>query len=75
MARTVDAEIEGLKITAVREMTKDEAKKQGWGFNMHGAPKVIILENGTKIFPSCDEEGNGAGCMFGEDKAGTAFYL
>jgi hypothetical protein len=63
----------GQKIVEVRDMTKDELDAQDWG----GCPWaiVIVLESGTKIFASQDSEGNGPGCMFGENEKGNGFYV
>lgn len=53
------------EIEEVRAMTNDELEAEGW----EGAfvpPIVFVLEDGTKLYPSQDPEGNGPGCMFGE---------
>jgi len=42
---------------------------------MHGVPTALVLENGTVLYPSRDEEGNGPGAMFGRTKAGTTITL
>lgn len=73
MAKTRELELIGQRIAAVREMTREESEAQGWG-RVRGA-KVIVLENGIKIFASRDEEGNDVGCLFGETEDGGAFYL
>lgn len=58
----------GQKVAAIRPMTKAELKNQGWdGFRV---PVVLVLQNGLKIFASCDEEGNGPGELFTEDIKG-----
>lgn len=64
---------EGLKIVKVRKMTKKEYNDNAW--SDHHQVVVIELEDGSKLFPSCDEEGNGGGVFFGEDKEGEAFGL
>lgn len=62
--------IEGQEIVEVRKMYNSEMIEEGW--NTGGSnPVVLILENGVKIFPSQDYEGNGPGCMFGNGEAGT----
>lgn len=56
---------EGLKIKEVRSMTKVELNGEGWDSRY---PVVcIVLEDGTKLYPSRDEEGNGPGAIFGID--------
>jgi hypothetical protein len=67
--------IEGRKIVRVREMTAKEANAEGWGFNMHGAPNVLVLDDGSTVFASSDPEGNAPGSLFGKDKGGKGFYV
>ena len=51
----------GLRIADIRSYTKEELGEewdgQGWGC-------VIIMEDGTWIVPSQDDEGNGPGALF-----------
>lgn len=61
-----DVQIIGMRIKDVRRMTKKELSSQCWD----GPAMVIILENGVKLFPSSDEEGNSAGVLFGTSKDG-----
>jgi hypothetical protein len=68
----------GVKIKKIRKMTKGEAKKEGW--NIHPETQtypfvVIEMENGIKLFPSADEEGNWVGAIFGETRKGKKFVL
>jgi hypothetical protein len=54
-------------------MTTEEMEVEGW----HGrAPLVLVLDSGTALYPSQDDEGNGPGCLFGLTKEGRpiAFY-
>jgi hypothetical protein len=67
--------IEGVRIRTVRKMTQRDAQKQGWGDITNRVAPVIELENGIKIFPSSDEEGNNVGMLFGETKSGYNFYV
>lgn len=72
--RTTDPVI-GHAIIGIRAMTKKELEAEGWDEdNIHGAPTVLVLSNGTKLFASQDEEGNGPGALFGTDNAGS-FYV
>ena len=64
-------EIEGAKIVAVRPMTRKEMKEEGWEINMDGAPAVLVLDNGAKLYASQDSEGNGPGAIFGADDTGS----
>lgn len=60
----------GRKIVAVRHMTETELDAAGW--ESRSVP-VIVLDNGDKIYPSCDEEGNGPGELFVTDAKGKQF--
>jgi len=53
----------GRTIVAARYLAKDEAKRLGW----HQRSVIFELDNGTLIFPSMDDEGNGAGALFTTD--------
>lgn len=55
----VDMDFINKRIIAVRVMTPEEA---GWMFwPGHDLPLVLVLEDGTVLFPSADEEGNASG--------------
>ena len=54
----------GQKIVSVRQATDSEKRANHWDEDF----TVIELENGIKLYPSCDDEGNGPGIIFGEDK-------
>lgn len=73
---TSNDDLIGHKITRVRAMTKNEANSEGWDIHgRRGAPPVIELSNGVKIYPSRDPEGNGPGALFGVDGSGNSFAL
>ena len=64
--------IVGKVVSNVRAMTKKEMEAEGWA----GLRNTIIeFEDGTKVFASRDEEGNGPGCLFGVDDKGGSFYI
>lgn len=69
-------ELIGATVVAIRPMTEAEMEKEGWiqGRN-RGEASAIVLSNGTVIYPSCDEEGNAPGVLFGVEADGTAFAL
>jgi hypothetical protein len=69
------ASMVGRTIAEVRPMTRAELKKEGWETGRHLPPTVLVLDNGTKLYPSRDEEGNGPGAMFGTDAKGSNFML
>ncbi len=50
----------GKKIVAIRYMDKTEMENHGWS----SGALLIQLDDGTIIYPSCDDEGNGAGALF-----------
>ena len=58
-----DDQLIGQTVTEVREMTDEEFDDQLWHQTVGGGPRVIVLENGTVLFPSCDPEGNGPGAL------------
>ena len=53
----------GRTIKKVRYLTAEERKGLGWS----ARPLVIILDDETHIWPSSDDEGNGAGALFTTD--------
>ena len=65
----------GRTITDLRYMTEEEARQWAW----YERPLVLVLDDGTELFPSRDDEGNGGGALFGHrgssdaDKAGFGF--
>ncbi|MCK9458602.1 MAG: hypothetical protein M0R80_03100 [Proteobacteria bacterium] len=54
----------GRTIVAVRKMNKKELQQEGWE-RCGDPPKVLVLDDGSRIYPSQDEEGNGPGILFG----------
>ena len=58
--------VEGKSIKEVRTMTEEEAEREGWGSpRRKRLPAVIVLEDGTLLYPSRDSEGNEPGGLFG----------
>lgn len=53
----------GRKIVEVRYLEDEEMEQLDW----HERCVVMILDDGNIIFPSCDDEGNGAGALFTND--------
>ena len=66
--------IVGLSIKEVRIMTKEEVEIEGWE-DWTEIPMVIILSNGSKIYPSKDIEGNGPGWLFGIAENGKKVFI
>lgn len=63
----------GEKIVGLRKMTKAEMRREGWE-GTNEIPMVIVLENGSLLYPSRDEEGNGPGSLFGYVNGKTIAY-
>ena len=64
-------ELVGATIKSVRWMTTAEMEKEGWT-----RPAVVMeMEEGGKIYASQDDEGNGPGTLFGENKNGESIYI
>ena len=68
-------ELIGKKIVRVRPMTNRELEREGWTLTMHGRPPVLVLDDGTTIYPSQDEEGNHYGALVGVDARGGSFQI
>ena len=60
----MSAEFVGKSIVEVRSMTSEELQLEGWDLP-HSSVPVFVLDDGTLIYPSQDEEGNGPGQIFG----------
>lgn len=67
--------IVGQRIVEIRDMTDAELDAEGWEPDFHGRPPAIVLENGTVLYPSRDEEGNGGGALFGTRPDGVPFGI
>ncbi|MBI4397289.1 MAG: hypothetical protein HY548_09350 [Elusimicrobia bacterium] len=61
----------GKKIVDVRPMSYEEMQEEGWDT----PTTVIVLDDGCKLFASRDEEGNGAGRLFGIRPDGKSFLM
>jgi len=63
--------IEGNTVASIRLQTKKEMEAEGWD----QPATVLIFDNGMKLYASRDEEGNGAGALFGVTPSGEFFAL
>jgi hypothetical protein len=61
----------GRKIEGVRWMSRAEAANVGWSRRA----VVLILDDGSLLYPSSDDEGNDAGALFGQDAEGKDIAL
>jgi hypothetical protein len=57
----------GRKIVDVRPLTEKEIDAEGWYHNTN----CLVLDDGMIIIPSCDDEGNNSGVLFGRKKKET----
>lgn len=64
----------GRTIVKVRQMTPQEMEDESWE-NESTKPTVLELDNGTLLYPSRDDEGNGPGNLFGKTKKGKQFQI
>ena len=51
----------GSSIKSVRYLSTEEAEAHGWP----ASSLVLMLDDGTMLYPSSDDEGNNAGSLFG----------
>ena len=65
----------GQKVAAIRNMTKEELAEEGWEFSNPLSTTVIVLSNGTLLYASADEEGNGPGALFGKHPDVGGIYV
>jgi hypothetical protein len=61
----------GKKIIEVRQMTEEEVEYEGWPGP--GDDTVLVLDDGTRVYASCDPEGNMPGALFVRPKAETVY--
>jgi hypothetical protein len=52
----------GKKLIEVRQMTEEKVEYEGWPGA--GDDTVLVLDDGTRVFASSDEEGNNPGALF-----------
>ena len=56
----ISNQLVGRKIVEIRWMTQKEAKESLWDYQ----PVILILDDGTSIYPMSDDEGNQAGSLY-----------
>jgi len=56
-------------------MKPAELNAEGWDAGPGDCPVTLVLDDGTKLFPSRDPEGNGPGALFGVDPRGESFGI
>lgn len=52
----------GQKILKIRRMTNAELNREGWT-DIHKTTMALVLDNGTVVYASRDDEGNGPGTL------------
>lgn len=65
----------GKKIVALRQLTKSEMDDEGWDEQYAAEVVALVLDNGTLIYASRDEEGNRPGELFTREKDGKINML
>ena len=65
----------GRTIRDVRRMTPDELAAEAWDAGPGDCPVALVLDDGTRLYPSRDPEGNGPGALFGVDAGGESFAI
>ena len=68
----MESNLVGRKIFMVKPMSRYELESEGWEGE---SAVVILLDDGTTLYASRDDEGNGPGALFGKDKKGVAFRV
>ena len=58
------AQLKGRTVTAVRYMSEEEAQEM----MIHSRPLAIFFDDGSFVFPMCDDEGNDGGAWFTSDE-------
>jgi hypothetical protein len=71
----IDVGLVGATVTEVRPMTEAELDREGWELDRHGERTAVVFSDGTVLYASRDDEGNGPGAIFGVTKDGTTFTL
>ncbi len=72
MTRFISDELVGRKIVEVRNMTEEEVD----GESLHNCTAVLVLDDGTEIWPQSDDEGNGYGTLVAASgKDGSYAYV
>lgn len=56
---------ENQTVETVRELNDKEYDLLNWNEDLHGRTRIIVLEDGTRLVPSRDPEGNGSGFFEG----------
>ena len=58
---SAESSFKGKVVRDVRDMTPEEMDREGWS----QITKVIEFTDGTLVYASSDDEGNGPGVLFG----------
>ena len=81
--KDLSVDIVGHKVVEIRGLTRKELEAEGWeGYEDQGNSyfgnsnlMALVLDNGTVLYASQDEEGNGPGELFGRDSQGNEFLV
>jgi hypothetical protein len=69
--RTAEKQLLGRRIVSIRWMTDAWQNDLGW----QAAAPMIVLDDGTIIWPATDDEGNEAGAVHGLTREGAEIIL
>lgn len=67
MAKAENDPLVGRTVIEVRPMNMAEIEREGWEHHRGQIPTALVFDDGSVIYPSRDEEGNGPGALFGTD--------
>jgi len=65
---------EGRTVVEVRRAEEEEVIEEGWDDSPYPLT-VVIFDDGSKIYASADEEGNGPGALFGRTAGGEGVLV
>ena len=60
------SKIEGQKIVKIEMLSREDKTIECWDSGNEDSA-VLVLENGVRLYASCDYEGNGSGALFGRE--------
>lgn len=64
----------GKTVKSIRTMTAEEKEREGWEDEFRSSI-VLEFDDGSTIYASRDEEGNGPGALFGTTAEGQTVYV
>ena len=65
----------GKNLVEIRSLTPEERDDLGWSVAESLHTVVLVLDDGTRLVPSADPEGNSGGTLFGVSSSGDSFLI